>query len=398
MKQTLAVVFGGKSCEHDISVITGLQLMENIDRNKYDVLPVYIDGDGRWFTGEKLLSAAFYTEFDEKAVTPVYVNTSTGELVEQTAKTGLFAKAPEKRHIDCVIPAMHGLNGEDGSLAGLFQLAGVPLASSGVLGGSVGMDKILMKAAFRGAGLPVLDYVYFDRGEFAADPERILDRIEAAVPYPVFIKPANLGSSIGISKAHDRSELRHAVEVASYYDRRILAERGVNELMEVNCSAVGYGSEVDTSVCEQPVTWEEFLSFDDKYIGGGKNAPVKGGKSGGKGGMTNLSRIIPAPIGDELTARVRAMTAKAFRLLDCRGVVRIDYIIDKADGSLYINEINTIPGSFAFYLWEPLGVRYSDLIDRIVDCGLKAYADSRANQYSYDSKVLKSYSGKGTKG
>lgn len=387
MKKTIAVIFGGKTCEHDISVITGLQLTENVDRSKYDVIPVYIDGDGRWYSGDVLFDADFYNHFDASVLIPVSLSIGSGKLIRH--KKGIFAK-DEEVTLDCIIPAMHGLNGEDGSLAGLCQLANIPFASSGVLGGAVGMDKILMKAAFIGGGLPVLEYVYFDRDDYFADAEAVLDRIESAVPYPVFVKPANLGSSIGISKAHDREELRRAIETATFYDRRILAERGVDKPIEINCSALGYGADVETSLCEQPIAWEEFLSFEDKYISGSK-------KTGAKGGMANLSRIIPAPISDDVRTRIEEMTVRAFKLLNCCGVVRIDYIIDPKDNALYINEINTMPGSMSYYLWDPKGVKYSALIDRMIECAMRAHADLNKNTYSFDSKVLKNYSG-GKKG
>ena len=390
MKKLLAVVFGGKTCEHDISIISGLQLIENVNKEKYDVLPVYIDRQGAWYTGDKLLKADFYKNFDPAEVKKITVDVNSGELV-CPGKKGLFSKDSVTYHPDCVIPAMHGLNGEDGSLAGLFQLANIPFASAGVLGGSVGMDKILMKAAFIGAGLDTTKYIYFERSEFAADKQAILDKAENALTYPMFVKPANLGSSIGISRAEDRAGLDKAVEIACKYDRRILVEEAVQNRIEINCSALGYGKDVETSLCEQPVSWEEFLSFDDKYLNGGKIGSAKG-----NGGMANLSRIIPAPVGDEITQKVKEMTEKAFKLLDCCGVVRIDYLLDSKTNALYINEINTMPGSFAYYLWEPMGVKYPELIDRIVDCAMRAKADSDASVYSYTSKALDNYSSKGS--
>ncbi len=390
MKRLLAIVFGGKTCEHDISIISGLQLIENVNRDKYNVLPIYIDRQGGWYTGDILLKPDFYKNFDPAKVKKITVDINNGDLI-CPGKKGLFSKETITYKPDCVIPAMHGLNGEDGSLAGLFQLAGIPFASSGVLGGSVGMDKILMKAAFIGAGLDTAKYVYFERSEFDSGKQDVIERTEASLSYPMFVKPANLGSSIGISRADDRAGLEKAIEIACQYDRRILVEEAVQNRVEINCSALGYGKDVETSLCEQPVSWEKFLSFEDKYLNGGKIGSAKG-----NGGMANLSRIIPAPVSDEITQKVKSMTEKAFKLLDCCGVVRIDYLLDSEKNKLYINEINTMPGSFAYYLWQPMGVEYPALIDKLVECAMRAKADSDASIYSYNSKALDNYSSKGS--
>ena len=390
MKKLLAVIFGGKTCEHDISIISGLQLIENVNNDKYNVLPVYIDRQGGWHTGDILLKADFYKNFDPAKVKKVTVDINTGEFI-CPGKKGLFSKDSVTYRPDCIIPAMHGLNGEDGSLAGLFQLASIPYASSGVLGGSVGMDKILMKAAFLGAGLDTTKYIYFERSEFSKEKQTVIERAESTLSYPMFVKPANLGSSIGISRADNRAGLEKAIEIACQYDRRILVEEAVQNRVEINCSALGYGKNVETSLCEQPVSWESFLSFEDKYLNGGKIGSAKG-----EGGMANLSRIIPAPVSDEITQEVKSMTEKAFKLLDCCGVVRIDYLLDSEKNMLYINEINTMPGSFAYYLWQPIGMEYSALIDKLVECAMQAKADADASIYSYKSNALENYTLKGS--
>jgi len=271
------------------------------------------------------------------------------------------------------------MNGEDGTIQGLFEMCGVPYASAGVTASAVGMDKITMKHVFRGCNFPVLNDFAADRGVFTKDKNGVLDAIEQALVYPLFVKPANLGSSIGISKATDRKSLTFALEVAFKYDRRVLVEQAVTDLMEINCSCLGYGSDVEASVCEMPVSWEEFLSFDDKYM--------RGGKGGGKG-MESLNRKIPAPISDELTAEIQDLSRKIFTALDCKGVVRIDYLYDKAQEKLFIGEINTVPGSFAFYLWEPLGVSFSQLIDRLVDIAFRAQKDKEMNCFAFDSAIL----------
>lgn len=390
----IAVFFGGKSSEHDVSVVTALQMMENLDRGKYNIIPIYITRDGDWYTGEKLTDINTYKNFDigNKELTRCYLpaNTRARQLFKFEREHSLFKRDNGViASLDAAVLAMHGLNGEDGSLQGLLQLAQVPFTSCGVLGSAAGMDKILMKAAFQGAGFPVLDYIYFDRGQLKREAEILAGRAEERFNYPMFVKPANLGSSIGISKAKNRQELINAMEIAAHYDRRILVERGIDSLEEVNCSALGFGSSVRVSVCEMPVTWEEFLTYDEKYMRGAK-------KGTDKQGMQSLSHRIPAPISEQMTAQIQDYTKRAFQLFDCKGVIRIDYIIDKTDNSLYINEINTIPGSFAFYLWEASGLKYKDLLDELIQYAIKAYEDSSSSEYAYKSDILLNY-GKGAK-
>ena len=390
----IAVFFGGKSSEHDVSVVTALQMMENLDRGKYNIIPIYITRDGDWYTGKKLTDINTFKNFDigNKELTRCYLpaNTRARQLFKFEREHSLFKRDNGViASLDAAVLAMHGLNGEDGSLQGLLQLAQVPFTSCGVLGSAAGMDKILMKAAFQGAGFPVLDYIYFDRGQLKREAEILAGRAEERFNYPMFVKPANLGSSIGISKAKNRQELINAMEIAAHYDRRILVERGIDSLEEVNCSALGFGSSVRVSVCEMPVTWEEFLTYDEKYMRGAK-------KGTDKQGMQSLSRRIPAPISEQMTAQIQDYTKRAFQLFDCKGVIRIDYIIDKTDNSLYINEINTIPGSFAFYLWEASGLKYKDLLDELIQYAIKAYEDSSSSEYAYKSDILLNY-GKGAK-
>jgi D-alanine-D-alanine ligase len=388
MKKNVAVIFGGRSCEHDVSIVTAHQVLENADKNKYNLVPVYIDGKGQWYTGEKLMDIAFFRNFDEQQVTQVYLepNGGSGALYPVQLRTGLLGARRREPlvKIDVAIPAMHGMNGEDGTLQGLLELADIPYTSVGVMGSAVGMDKIAMRLLFKGAGFPVLDCYYAERGQYRADPEAILNAIEKALPeYPLFVKPANLGSSIGISRATDRAGLKNAMEVAYHYDRRVLVERGI-DCVEINCSAMGTGDEVAVSLCEQPITSKDMLDFGEKYL--------HGGKSGSKG-MKSLSRIVPAPIDEEMTARIQALTGEIFRVLDCKGVVRIDYMIEKATGELFVNEINTIPGSFAFYLWEPMGVSFTALIDRLIEQAQTAQQEKDANHYAFDSSILQQVSG-----
>lgn len=384
-KTRVAVLFGGKSCEHDVSIISGLQALQALDSEKYEGFPVYLARDGAWYTGENLTDMKVYKEFHAGDFARVLPSGEDGKLVLRawpTAKRGLFSKNCEVvQTADVVLPVMHGLNGEDGTLQGMLELFGVPYASSGVLGSAIGMDKIAMKAFFRGCGFPVLESRWLDRAEWAEKREEVLARLEKDLPYPMFVKPANLGSSIGISRANDRASLANAIDVAAAYDRRIIVERGVKNRLEVNCSVLGYAGYVRPSVLEMPEQVADgLLSFDIKYI--------KSAKGGQSKGMTSLSRQIPAPIGEEMTKRIQSLSVQVFREMDLKGCVRIDYIIDADTNELYICEVNTIPGSLAFYLWEPTGTPYKQLLDELIVYAYRDRAERAASVFSYDSEIL----------
>ena len=388
-KLNIAVIFGSRSCEHDVSIISALQLIEAAKTAGFTVIPVYISREGLWYTGEALTQIETFREFNPmgKGITRVNLDVSAnaGDLwAWPPQRAGLFAKVPAPiAHIDVAIPVLHGLHGEDGTVQGLLEMANIPYASSGVLGSAVGMDKIAMKQMLRGAGYPVLDYVWLTRDQLKADREAIVERIEREIKYPAFVKPAALGSSIGVSKATNREELDKALDLAASYDRRILVEVGINNPVEINCAALGYGEDVRTSVCEMPVpsTGDKFLNFFEKYL---RNVGTKGESSRG---MKSLSRIVPAPIGEELTERIQRMTKEIFKLLDCRGTVRIDFILDEND-MLYVNEPNTIPGSLAFYLWQECGVSFAQLVEIMVEDALRAHADKNTNVFAFDSTIL----------
>jgi D-alanine-D-alanine ligase len=287
------------------------------------------------------------------------------------------------------------MNGEDGTIQGLFEMAGIPYASSGVLGSSVGMDKIAMKQLLRGAGFPVLDFIWFTRDQLEKDRLKIVERAEQEIRYPMFVKPASLGSSIGVSKAVNREELEKALALAASYDRRILIEVGIEHPVEINCAAVGYGENVQSSVCEMPVSASDdsFLTFWEKYL---RNNGAKGPQSHG---MKSLSRVLPAPIDAGLTHRIQQMTVDIFKLLDFRGTVRVDYILDHND-ILYVEEPNTIPGSMAFYLWKAAGINFPELVDRLIESAMQAFADKNRSVYAYDSTILQKVTAgaKGSKG
>lgn len=406
MKLKVAVIYGSRTCEHDVSIISALQAIDNLDKDQYDVVPVYISRDGQWYIGSMLKNIAFYEGFNPEMVTHVApVMSGDGKLTlvpfgsiaphgfkgmvkVLMSNMNLGEETVEK--CDVVLPVMHGMNGEDGTLQGLLELYNVPYTSTGVLGSAIGMDKIAMKQFFQGCGLPVVPGMWFERAEWNSDREGVLRRIESELSWPMFVKPANLGSSIGISRATDRASLISAIETAVEYDRRILVEHGIEKPTEINCSALRIKGEVRASLCEMPTSWEEFLTFDEKYMGGGKSQK--------NSGMASLARRVPAPISDELTGRIQKMTAEVYRAMDCRGVVRIDYMLDGE--KLYINEINVIPGSLAFYLWEPLGISFKNMLNSMIEDAFNAYAEKNRSVFSFDSNILRKVRGgaKGSKG
>ena len=395
MKKQVGVIFGSRSCEREVSIISAVQLMRHADQEKYDIIPVYIDESGNWYTGDALKDIGSFKPFnpDKKGITKVFPDLSSGSgaLLTHARGTGLFSKDRIEiaARIDVYIIVMHGLHGEDGTIQGLLELANVPYTSTGVAGSALGMDKIMMKQFFRGADLPVLPGIGVTRTRYLSEPKSVFEEVEKELGYPVFVKPANLGSSIGVSRADDRESLEESLELAFEYDRRVLIEAGLDKPIELNCSVLGYDEEIEASPIEMPINQDEFLDFKDKYLA-----------SGGSKGMASLHRVLPAPIEDELRDEIQEMSRKIFRMLDCKGVVRIDYMFDKNAGKLYITDINTLPGSLAFYLWENAGVAYTRLIDRMVGYAEKAHGDKNRANYAYTSDILKgvSFGTKGAKG
>ena len=398
MKKQVGVIFGSRSCEREVAIISAVQLMRFADREKYDIIPVYIDEHGSWYTGDPLKEISTYTPFrpDAKGIRKVFPDLSSGSgaLLYLNRGSGLLAKEKIEiaARIDVYIIVMHGMNGEDGTLQGLMELMNIPYTSTGVAGSAVGMDKVIMKQFFRGAGLPVLPGECYTRRQYSKDAEKVLSDVRDIIGFPVFVKPANLGSSIGVSRADNEEELKDALELAFEYDRRVLVEKGLEKPIELNCSVLGYDDEVTASPIEMPLNQDEFLDFRGKYL-----------SSGGSKGMASLSRVLPAPIEDSLRDEIQEMSKEIFRMLDCKGVVRIDYMFDRISEKLYITEINTIPGSLAFYLWEKDGVSYRELIDRMIQYAEKAHGDRINSNFAYTSEILKSASlgakgAKGTKG
>ncbi len=373
-KRNIAVIFGARSLEHEISVISAIQVMEALDRSVYNVIPVYIAQSGVWYTGNALFQRSFYktlpSGFD--SLTPVYflAEPVSGGLFRKAEKK-LFGKKEEKIPVDVYLPIFHGQFGEDGCIQGLFELAEVAYASSPVLASAVAMNKYICKAVFSHHGIPVLPAVTVSRADAQRDITLVCEEIiksEGLTSYPLFIKPGNLGSSVGVSKANNATELQAGLVKVFQYDHEAIVEPCITDLMEINVSVIDSPKAPLASVVEVPVASGEFLSYEDKYLREGKGK--KGGGSSSSGGMASLTRVInPDNLDAAIKEKVRGYALEAFRILACSGVARFDFMMDLSNGEIYFNELNPIPGSLSFYLWEksePL-LLMPDILDKMIE-------------------------------
>lgn len=385
MKIKVGILFGGVSVEHEVSIISALQAIKNMDLNKYEIIPIYIDKKGVWHTGEILKDINIYKDMDElKRFTNecILVN-KENKFYLQT--TGLFKRY--KYEIDIIFPIVHGTNVEDGKLQGYLETINVPYVGSDVLASALGQDKVAQKAIYEVNKLPILPYIWFYDYEYNNDSEEYLKKINQ-LGYPVIVKPANLGSSIGIAVAKNEDELQKAIKDAINYDKKILVEKCLTDLKEVNISVLGNYQSIDTSLIEEVNNSHHILTFDDKYLNGNKTK-----------GMSGSSRKIPADISKKMQEEIVDIAKKAFLALGNSGVVRIDFLIDNETKKVYINEINTCPGSLSFYLWEPSNKKYSELLDELIKIGIRNYQYKQKKINSFDSNILSNFNGtKGVKG
>jgi D-alanine-D-alanine ligase len=396
-KTRLAVIFGSRSVEHEVSVLTAQQVMAAADPTRYELVPIYITKRGEWLTGPALLDLeTFRTPGRLEGLTRACLTPVVGQraLVRLDGGPRSLLRREQLPPIDVVFPTVHGTHGEDGTLQGLLELADLPYVGAGVAAAAVGMDKILAKAAFQAAGLPVVEGRWYTRTQYQAAPDQVVADIEAHLGYPCFVKPAVLGSSIGVARVAGRDDLRFALEVACSYGRRLLVERAIEPLVEINCAVLGNDAPI-ASVCEQPVASGAVLSFADKYERGLKGAAAKGpvaeqAAGGAKGGLASMQRIIPAPISEALSARLQQLAIAAFRAIDCAGIARVDFLVTPDERQVYVNEINTMPGSLSFYLWDkpPTALTFPALIDRLVELALERHRDKQRTIYSHDTDLL----------
>ncbi len=379
MKTNIGVFFGGRSTEHEISVISASQAMHAIDREKYDVTPIYITKSGKWYTGDALFDVKNYrntaeliSKCEEVYMRPVYDDYNLYKM-----KKSMFGSAVLTK-LDVVIPVLHGSNGEDGVFEGVLETIGIPYAGCNTISSANGMDKITMKMILQANDVPVVDYVWFTDKQWYSQRESLIKKIEDKIGYPVIVKPANLGSSVGIGRADDRDALIEKVEEAEKYSTRIIVEDLVENLQEINCSVLGDCDEYQMSVLEEPIKSGEILSYEDKYMGGTKGAK----------GMQASQKRIPADLPETETDRIKFLAGETFRVLSCHGVSRVDVIVDAKTRDIYVNEINTIPGSLSFYLWEATGLSFSKLMDKLVQLALKRKREQKMKTVSYDQNIF----------
>ena len=390
MKTKVAMMFGGKSVEHEVSVISGIQAILSMDTDKYDVIPVYITKNNEMYVGDDIGKIECYKDIDgllkrsQRAIM-IYEGEKVS-LVSYPLKK--FAKNTEF-DIDIAFLVVHGTNVEDGAFQGYLKTLGISFVGCDVTASAVGMDKYIMKMVLKENGVPVLDAKVYTLSDYA-QMETLLDNVEKTFGYPVIVKPVNLGSSVGISVAKDRLELSNSVDDAFRYASKILVEHAITNLREINCSVLGDENEAEASECEEPLHTKDILSYEDKYV---SNA-----KGGGAKGMASVSRKIPADLTPEKREEVRELAVRSFKALGCNGVSRIDFMIDEDTGKLYFNEINTIPGSLSFYLWEPVGVPYKELLDRMIQLALKRVRTEESLTFTFDTNILNTASFGGSKG
>jgi len=382
MAFNLGVFFGGRSVEHEVAIISAVQAMQNLDKEKYNIIPVYLTKNGEMLTGDALTDINTYKKSGDIAskTTPVTFAKQDGKLVMLPEKKGVF-KSKKGVVIDFAFPIVHGTFCEDGTIQGFFETMSIPYAGCDIISSANGMDKVAFKHIMAANNIPVLQCVTFTSRKWIADKDAIVAEIEDKIGYPVIVKPANLGSSVGIGKASDKSELVAKIDDAANFAPKLLVERAISPLREINCAVVGVNDDCTPSVCEEPVMSDEILSYSDKYLSGGKNKSKSESQ-----GMASLSRMIPAPIDDDKTKEIQDLAKRVFEALGCCGVVRIDFILDGE--TVYVNEINTIPGSLSFYLYEPMGIKYKELLDRIIECGMKRERERNNYSFSYDTNIL----------
>ena len=391
MKTKLGLIFGGRSVEHEVSIITAIETINHMDREKYEIIPIYISKQGLMYTGEVLFDLEAYKNMEELMKKVVQINMiNDGNHVN-------IVRYPAKKfgdniisQIDVAFPVMHGTNGEDGTIAGYLELVNVPYIGCDILSASIGMDKIMMRKVLKESGLPCLDYVAFYSMDYIREEEKYIQKINETLTYPVIVKAGNLGSSVGIKKANSKEEIADAIEFAMQFSDRIMVENAIVNLKEINCSVIGDMTDAEGSECEEPISTDEILSYTDKYLGGSKTE-----------GMAASDKKLPADIPSDMREQIRTLAVETFKTLGCSGVARVDFLVDKDTNDVYINEINTIPGALSYYLWEATGKSFTQEIDELVELAYKRQRQREKRVYSYDQNILALVSNgkfKGSKG
>lgn len=390
MSQRILIAFGGVSPEHEVSVITAIQAASALkEAGSYELCPLYISKEGVWYTGQELLDLASFenlSQLKQNAIGCSFVHDDYGRVnLRQTKNPGLFSK-PFSFVPDVVLVAFHGAEGENGAFQGLCEQYNVPYTGSGVLPSSLGMHKAQAKRLAASVGVPVVDGFSFDERQWVDERQNILSEIEQ-LGYPLIVKPLSLGSSIGVQRIADAESLEASIEDAFIYDEHLLVERMIQPLKEVNCSVFGYKGAFSVSVCEQPKGSSEVLSFEDKYLSDESSK-----------GMASADRIIPAPISEDLTQAIQQATTKLAEAMGLSGVARLDFLLQEGTDRFYFNEVNTIPGSFSFYLWKSSGLAFDALLKKLIDDALFRHQKKNGRMRHYETNLLSKRAAGGLKG
>lgn len=394
MKIKVGVIYGGETVEHEVSVISAMQAMNKLDQDKYDIIPIYITKDREWYTGEMLKDIEVYQDLSliKKYGKNVVLYYKNGSFILQKKS---FPKTVVTE-VDIVFPIVHGTGVEDGGLQGYLQTVGIPFVGSDVYASVVGQDKVFMKDIWKNSKLPITNYEWFYDIDYKQDSDKVIEKVEK-IKYPVIVKPATTGSSVGIAVCGNREELVEAIDDAIQYDKKILVEEVVQNLKEVNIAVMGNYEHQKVSEIEEVISANKFLTYADKYVGGGKGklkgvkAPVKGSSKG----MASANRKLPADLSEKIRKEVEQIAIEAFKALGSSGNSRIDFLIDEDKNKVYINEINSIPGSLAFYLWEAKGVDFSSMLDEMINIGVKDYKKRVSKTHSFDTNILQGFAAHG---
>jgi D-ala D-ala ligase N-terminal domain protein len=386
MKIKIGLFFGGNSTEHEVSIVSALQAVEFFDKTKYDIVPIYITKDNRFFVSE------FTGKIEEYKNIKSLLEKSNQVLLAKNGKKVDLIKYPFKffsnkiyDYIDIAFPIVHGTNVEDGTLQGMLNMLGIPYVGCDVYSSAVGMDKYAMKCILKENNIPVLDCLVVNKFKYLENSNDVKNEIKSKFNYPVIVKPFNLGSSVGIRIAKDDYSLEDALDYAFGFSYKLIVEPAITSIKEVNCSVLGDIESAVASECEQPIGSGEILSYQDKYE---SSSGKKTGSSNAKGTMESLSRKLPADIDENTRETIRNMAVDTFKTLGCNGVARIDFIIDEKENKIYVNEINTIPGSLSFYLWKAVGMDYPDLLEKLIQLAIKRTREQEDIIFSFDSNIL----------
>lgn len=382
-KKNIAVMFGGKSPEHEVSIITGLQVIKNIDTNKFNVLPIYVSKSGKWYYSEYFSEPEPFRNLESIPYISHEVTTNLDpESKSITAVRRVLFGGRLKLDVDIFFPCFHGGAGENGSFQGLYEILEVPYVGTEVLGSAAGMDKVICKNVLLANNILNAPFLYFHRNSLTKNLDVVLGELEKKFKYPMFVKPAIGGSSVGVSKVNTRNELKNGLELAAVFDSKVIVEEGIENAREINISVMGnVGEELKVSNAEEVFHRGSFLTYDDKYKG----------ETGKSKGMASASRDIPAHLSPEQINLIKETSKNVFNALNCCGLIRVDFLIKESPLQIFVIEINTIPGSLGFYLWESDGISFTNVITELIALAEKRFESKKATTNTFSSNILKDF-------